>query len=71
MERDLKRILAYSTVEHVGIITLGLGSAMMLSAGEHRAGAALHLGKVRGTLTPARLAWTLLRSKVDRLLASR
>lgn len=43
MERDLKRILAYSTVEHVGIITLGLGSAMMLSAGEHRAGAALAL----------------------------
>jgi Pyruvate/2-oxoacid:ferredoxin oxidoreductase delta subunit len=31
--------------------------------------AALRLGRVRGTLTPARLAWTALRSKVDRLLA--
>ncbi len=32
MERDLKRVLAYSTVEHVGIITLGLGAAMHASA---------------------------------------
>ncbi|MEA2583018.1 MAG: hydrogenase-4 component [Thermomicrobiales bacterium] len=43
MERDLKRVLAYSTVEHIGIITLGLGSAVMLSAGGHAAGAALAL----------------------------
>jgi hydrogenase-4 component B len=43
MERDLKRILAYSTVEHVGIITLGLGAAMMLSAGKQGTGAALAL----------------------------
>lgn len=33
--------------------------------------AALRLGRVRGTLTPARLAWTALRSKLDRLLAAR
>jgi hydrogenase-4 component B len=43
MERDLKRVLAYSTVEHVGIITLGLGSAVMLSAEGHATGAALAL----------------------------
>jgi hydrogenase-4 component B len=43
MERDLKRILAYSTVEHVGIITLGLGAAVMLSAANHPAAAALAL----------------------------
>ncbi len=30
MERDLKRGLAYSTVEHLGIITLGLGVATFL-----------------------------------------
>ena len=29
MERDLKRVFAYSTVEHLGIITLGLGAATM------------------------------------------
>jgi hydrogenase-4 component B len=43
MERDLKRILAYSTVEHVGIITLGLGAAMILAASNHPAAAALAL----------------------------
>jgi hydrogenase-4 component B len=43
MERDLKRVLAYSTVEHVGIITLGLGAAMVLSAGQHPTAAALAL----------------------------
>jgi len=31
--------------------------------------AALQLGRVRGTFTPARQVWTVLRSKVDRLLA--
>lgn len=31
--------------------------------------AALRLGRARGTLTPTRLAWTALRSKLDRLLA--
>jgi hydrogenase-4 component B len=43
MERDLKRVLAYSTVEHVGIITLGLGAATILSAGLHSSAAALAL----------------------------
>lgn len=33
--------------------------------------AALRLGRVRGTLTPTRLALTALRSKIDRLLAGR
>jgi len=32
MERDMKRILAYSTVENVGIITVGLGAAVALRA---------------------------------------
>ncbi|MCD6034100.1 MAG: dehydrogenase (quinone), partial [Thermomicrobiales bacterium] len=41
MERDLKRVLAYSTVEHVGIITLGLGAAVVLGAGQHPEAAAL------------------------------
>ncbi len=31
--------------------------------------AALRLGRVRGTFTPTRQVWTVLRSKVDRLLA--
>jgi hydrogenase-4 component B len=43
MERDIKRILAYSTVEHVGIITLGLGAAMILAAANHPVAAALAL----------------------------
>ncbi len=43
MERDLKRVLAFSTVEHVGIMTLGLGAAMMLTAGGHASAAALAL----------------------------
>jgi hydrogenase-4 component B len=43
MERDLKRVLAYSTVEHVGIITIGFGAAMILAAGQHAAAAALAL----------------------------
>ncbi len=32
MERDMKRILAYSTVENVGIITIALGAAIALTA---------------------------------------
>jgi hydrogenase-4 component B len=32
MERDMKRILAYSTVENVGIITIALGAAVALRA---------------------------------------
>lgn len=43
MERDLKRILAYSTVEHVGIIVIGLGAALLLESLGHAAIAALAL----------------------------
>ncbi len=43
MERDLKRILAYSTVEHVGIIVVGLGTAFMLDSRGHTQLAALAL----------------------------
>ncbi len=38
-QRDLKRLLAYSTVEHAGIVALGLGFGGMLGVG----GALLHL----------------------------
>jgi hydrogenase-4 component B len=41
MERDLKRVLAYSTIEHVGIIVLALGSAQLLTAGNYEQAAAL------------------------------
>lgn len=43
MERDLKRVLAYSTVEHVGIIILGLGASQLLIARDHRNAAAVAL----------------------------
>jgi hydrogenase-4 component B len=43
MERDLKRVLAYSTVEHIGVIALGLGAAQLLTAGGHAEAAALAL----------------------------
>ena len=43
MERDLKRILAYSTVEHVGIIVIGLGAAFLLDSRDHPQLAALAL----------------------------
>ncbi len=43
MERDLKRVLAYSTVEHVGIIVIGLGAAFMLDSRDHTQLAALAL----------------------------
>ncbi|MEZ4568734.1 MAG: proton-conducting transporter membrane subunit [Thermomicrobiales bacterium] len=44
MERDLKRILAYSTVEHiVGIIVIGLGTAVLLDSRGHDEIAALAL----------------------------
>jgi hydrogenase-4 component B len=51
MERDMKRILAYSTVENVGIITIGLGAAVALRA-EGRdvlAGAALTAALLHAT----------------------
>ena len=43
MERDLKRLLAYSTVENIGIIFVGLGLAMAFQANAFTAGAALAL----------------------------
>jgi hydrogenase-4 component B len=43
MERDLKRMLAYSTVENVGIVVVGLGAAQALTAGDHAGTAALAL----------------------------
>ncbi|MEA2768200.1 MAG: hydrogenase-4 component, partial [Acetobacteraceae bacterium] len=43
MERDLKRLLAYSTVENVGIVFIGLGLALAFRANGFEAGAALAL----------------------------
>lgn len=43
MERDLKRLLAYSTVENIGIIFIGLGLALAFRANGFAAGAALAL----------------------------
>lgn len=42
-EHDLKRLLAYHSVENIGIILLGLGSGVMLSALGHPALAAVAL----------------------------
>ena len=41
MERDLKRLLAYSTVENIGIVFIGLGLALAFRANGFGAGAAL------------------------------
>jgi hydrogenase-4 component B len=43
MERDLKRLLAYSTVENIGIVYIGLGLALAFQANDLRAPAALAL----------------------------
>jgi formate hydrogenlyase subunit 3/multisubunit Na+/H+ antiporter MnhD subunit len=43
MEHDLKRLLAYHTVENIGIIFIGLGLALAFEANEMPAGAALAL----------------------------
>src|SRR5579859_2203289 len=43
MEHDLKRLLAYHTVENIGIIFIGLGLALAFEANGLRAGAALAL----------------------------
>jgi len=43
MERDLKRLLAYSTVENIGIVFIGLGLALAFRATGFEAGAALAL----------------------------
>jgi len=43
MQNDLKRLLAYSTVENVGIVFIGLGLALAFQANGKTAGAALAL----------------------------
>jgi formate hydrogenlyase subunit 3/multisubunit Na+/H+ antiporter MnhD subunit len=43
MERDLKRLLAYSTVENIGIIFIGVGLAMAFQANGFTLGAVLAL----------------------------
>jgi formate hydrogenlyase subunit 3/multisubunit Na+/H+ antiporter MnhD subunit len=43
MQGDIKRLLAYSTVENVGIIFIGVGLSMAFSAAGYGAGAALAL----------------------------
>ena len=43
MEHDLKRLLAYSTVENIGIIFIGLGLALAFEANEMPGAAALAL----------------------------
>ncbi len=43
MEHDLKRLLAYHTVENIGIIFIGLGLALAFEANDMRAAAALAL----------------------------
>ncbi len=43
MERDLKRLLAYSTIENVGIVFIGLGLALAFRANAMPAAAALAL----------------------------
>jgi hydrogenase-4 component B len=43
MERDLKRLLAYSTVENIGIIFIGLGLALAFQTNGFTGGAALAL----------------------------
>lgn len=43
LERDLKRLLAYSTIENVGIIFVALGLALAFKANEMNAAAALAL----------------------------
>lgn len=43
MEHDLKRLLAYHSIENIGIILMGLGAALMFLNTGHRALAALAL----------------------------
>ncbi|HEU4618022.1 MAG TPA: hydrogenase-4 subunit B [Gammaproteobacteria bacterium] len=47
MQRDLKRLLAYSTIENVGIVFLGLGLALAFRADGLGAGAALNATGLR------------------------
>jgi hydrogenase-4 component B len=44
MEHDLKRLLAFSSVENVGIVLIGVGTGQLLAALGHPAAAALALG---------------------------
>ena len=41
LQRDLKRLLAYSTVENIGVVFIGLGLALAFSANNMNAAAAL------------------------------
>jgi len=43
MQNDLKRLLAYSTVENIGIVFIGLGLSLAFQANEMQAAAALAL----------------------------
>src|SRR5258707_1360947 len=43
MEHDLKRLLAYHSIENIGIILMGLGAALMFLHGNHTALATLAL----------------------------
>lgn len=43
MQHDLKRLLAYHTVENIGIVFIGLGLALAFRASGHESGAALAL----------------------------
>ena len=43
-QRDLKRLLAYSTVEHLGIVALGLGACLLLRHHDSETWAAFALG---------------------------
>ena len=60
VDADLKRVLAYSSVENIGIIMLGLGAAMLFQASEFawpgsagpRRGALSH-AQSRGVQEPA------------------
>lgn len=41
LDNDLKRVLAYSTVENIGVIYVGIGLALAFGAAGHRAAAAV------------------------------
>ncbi len=43
MEQDLKRLLAYCSVENIGIILMGIGAALILASRGHNVAAALAL----------------------------
>ena len=43
VEHDLKRLLAYSSVENIGIVFVGVGAGLLLSGARHPAAAAFAL----------------------------